>query len=58
MMILADGDAVAACARTAPVMVPHARPDASRDFESAYEMLQACESVRESWPHERTKRAP
>jgi hypothetical protein len=58
MMISADGEAVASGAQSALVMVPHARPDASRDFESAYEVLQVCERVCDLWRRERAKRAP
>lgn len=39
-------------ARTVPLMVPHGGADASSDFESAFEMLQGDDRVRELWLRE------
>ena len=39
-------------ARTVPLMVPHGAADASSDFESAFEMLQGDDRVRELWLRE------
>lgn len=42
-------------ARTVPLMVPHGGADASSDFESAFEMLQGDDRVRELWLRESLK---
>jgi hypothetical protein len=38
--------------RTVPMMVPHGAADASRDFESAFEMLQGDDRMRDLWRRE------
>ncbi|NJM34176.1 MAG: hypothetical protein HC850_05040 [Rhodomicrobium sp.] len=38
-----------------PMVVPHGNADASRDFESAFEMLQGDEQARELWHGEPVK---
>ena len=43
------------CARAVPMMVPHGNADASRDFESALDMLQGDEQARELWHRESVK---
>ena len=42
-------------ARAVPLMVPHGGAEAGRDFESAFDLLQCDERVRELWRRERAK---
>jgi hypothetical protein len=42
-------------ARAVPMTVPHGNADASRDFESAFEVLQGDDRTRELWHGEPVK---
>jgi hypothetical protein len=53
--MLAAATRKAHCARAVPMMVPHGNADASRDFESAFEVLPGDDRARELWHREPVK---